>query len=102
MLRGVVCIYEEKLLINGAGVLLLLLVSSLPLRLFNALNPVGWAGLYHATPTGGRLAITYELACNRPPSMESGFEPGTLLPQSRDLTTRPPRPSSKFVMAEIR
>ncbi|GBL72237.1 hypothetical protein AVEN_115206-1 [Araneus ventricosus] len=25
-------------------------------------------------------------------SVESGFEPGTLRPQSRDLTTRPPRP----------
>ncbi|GBN64255.1 hypothetical protein AVEN_68634-1 [Araneus ventricosus] len=25
-------------------------------------------------------------------SLESGFEPGTLLLQSRDLTTRPPRP----------
>ncbi|GBL93988.1 hypothetical protein AVEN_76707-1 [Araneus ventricosus] len=25
-------------------------------------------------------------------SVESGFEPGALLPQSRDLTTRPPRP----------
>ncbi|GBL84862.1 hypothetical protein AVEN_93884-1 [Araneus ventricosus] len=26
------------------------------------------------------------------PSMESGFEPGALRPQSRDLTTRPPCP----------
>ncbi|GBN51888.1 hypothetical protein AVEN_59515-1 [Araneus ventricosus] len=25
-------------------------------------------------------------------SVESGLEPGTLRPQSRDLTTRPPRP----------
>ncbi|GBM04609.1 hypothetical protein AVEN_242847-1 [Araneus ventricosus] len=25
-------------------------------------------------------------------SVESGFEPGTFQPQSRDLTTRPPRP----------
>ncbi|GBO37516.1 hypothetical protein AVEN_67709-1, partial [Araneus ventricosus] len=44
----------------------------------------------------------HDLACNRRRRagpkhggswMESGFEPGTLRPQSRDLTTRPPRPS---------
>ncbi|GBM07264.1 hypothetical protein AVEN_187831-1 [Araneus ventricosus] len=54
---------------------------------------------FHATPAGGRLATTYEIMCNRPQhggsSVESGFEPGTLRPQSRDLTTRPPRPPSK-------
>ncbi|GBO14713.1 hypothetical protein AVEN_65420-1 [Araneus ventricosus] len=44
MLWGLVRIYEEKVLINASGayvVLLLRLVGSLPLRLFNALNPVG-------------------------------------------------------------
>ncbi|GBN07641.1 hypothetical protein AVEN_228397-1 [Araneus ventricosus] len=50
----------------------------------------------HATLTGGRLATTYDLACNSPihggSSVESGFESGTLWLQSRDLTTRPPRP----------
>ncbi|GBN59279.1 hypothetical protein AVEN_201957-1, partial [Araneus ventricosus] len=30
------------------------------------------------------------------PSLESGFEPETIQPQSRDLTTRPPRPRKKF------
>ncbi|GBN48176.1 hypothetical protein AVEN_209551-1 [Araneus ventricosus] len=45
---------------------------------------------FHATPTGGRLATTYDLAYDRPG--EAGFEPGTLWPQSRDLTTKPPRP----------
>ncbi|GBO05487.1 hypothetical protein AVEN_57977-1 [Araneus ventricosus] len=53
---------------------------------------------FHAAPTGGCLATTYDLACNRPihcgSSVESGFEPGTLRPQSRDLTTRPPRPET--------
>ncbi|GBN34770.1 hypothetical protein AVEN_209528-1 [Araneus ventricosus] len=29
-------------------------------------------------------------------SMESGFEPGTLWPKSRDLTTRPLRPSKLY------
>ncbi|GBN39986.1 hypothetical protein AVEN_73269-1, partial [Araneus ventricosus] len=51
---------------------------------------------FHATPAGGRLTTTYDLTCNRPThggsSVESGFEPGTLRPQSWDLTTRPPRP----------
>ncbi|GBM50046.1 hypothetical protein AVEN_172927-1 [Araneus ventricosus] len=51
---------------------------------------------FHATPTGGRLATTYDLECSRPihggSSVESGFEPGTLRPQSRDLTSRPPQP----------
>ncbi|GBN85792.1 hypothetical protein AVEN_95172-1 [Araneus ventricosus] len=30
-------------------------------------------------------------------SVESGLEPGTLWPQSRDLTTRPPRPPGLFL-----
>ncbi|GBN56985.1 hypothetical protein AVEN_68470-1 [Araneus ventricosus] len=29
-------------------------------------------------------------------TVDSGFEPGTLRPQSRDLTTRPPRPPLGF------
>ncbi|GBM89774.1 hypothetical protein AVEN_196283-1 [Araneus ventricosus] len=32
-------------------------------------------------------------------SVESGFEPGTLRPQSRDLTTRPPRPYNDWKSA---
>ncbi|GBM50700.1 hypothetical protein AVEN_45968-1 [Araneus ventricosus] len=60
---------------------------------------------FHATPTRGRLATTYDLACNRPinggSSGESGFEPGTLRPQSRDPTTKPPCSSRKaWVEAE--
>ncbi|GBM58243.1 hypothetical protein AVEN_85842-1 [Araneus ventricosus] len=50
---------------------------------------------FHATPTGGRLTTTYDLTCNRPHTrriFSGGFEPGALRPQSRDLTTRPPRP----------
>ncbi|GBN57661.1 hypothetical protein AVEN_23965-1 [Araneus ventricosus] len=66
---------------------------------------------FRATPTGGRLATTYDLVCNRPyatgnrpyppcmpvgihggSSVESGFEPATLRSRGRDLTTRPPRP----------
>ncbi|GBM29554.1 hypothetical protein AVEN_206396-1 [Araneus ventricosus] len=51
---------------------------------------------FSATPEGGRLATTYDLAGNRPhggTSMESGFEPATLRFRCRDLTTRPQRPS---------
>ncbi|GBO01025.1 hypothetical protein AVEN_40432-1 [Araneus ventricosus] len=51
---------------------------------------------FHATPTGGRLATTYDLACNRSiyggSSVELGFEPGCLRPQSTDLATMPQRP----------
>ncbi|GBO30006.1 hypothetical protein AVEN_161647-1 [Araneus ventricosus] len=45
------------------------------------------------TPTGGRLATTYDLTAriHGGSSVESGFEPGTLRPLSRDFTTRPPR-----------
>ncbi|GBM70196.1 hypothetical protein AVEN_20500-1 [Araneus ventricosus] len=54
---------------------------------------------FHAIPKGGRLATMYDLMCNRPihggSSVESGFEPGTLRPQSRDLTTRTQRPQAK-------
>ncbi|GBN71027.1 hypothetical protein AVEN_64561-1 [Araneus ventricosus] len=44
-----------------------------------------------------RLNTTYDLeACNRPHTRRifsgSGFEPGTLRPYSRDLTTKPPLP----------
>ncbi|GBL99460.1 hypothetical protein AVEN_30393-1 [Araneus ventricosus] len=44
---------------------------------------------FHVTPTGGQLATTYDLACNRPHTrrilMESGFEPGTLRPKAETL-----------------
>ncbi|GBM22441.1 hypothetical protein AVEN_221506-1 [Araneus ventricosus] len=43
----------------------------------------------------GVWSPTYDLTCNRPvydgSSVESGLEPGTLRPQSRDLATRAPR-----------
>ncbi|GBL78136.1 hypothetical protein AVEN_143420-1 [Araneus ventricosus] len=51
---------------------------------------------FHATLTGERLATTYDLACNRPHTRRifSGSRFRTWNPpaQSRDLTTRPPRP----------
>ncbi|GBN08304.1 hypothetical protein AVEN_90466-1 [Araneus ventricosus] len=60
----------------------------------------GQCGYFYATPTGRRLTTTYDLTCNRPihggSSVESGFEPGTLRLQSRDLTTRPPWPLTKW------
>ncbi|GBO05664.1 hypothetical protein AVEN_224958-1 [Araneus ventricosus] len=97
MLRDVVCIYEEKLLINasGAGVLPMLLISSLPFRIFNASSPVGWAGagwdVLHLIK--GR---TFDLdGFNAHQTRKHGMslvEPGTFLPRGRDLTTRPPRP----------
>ncbi|GBM09867.1 hypothetical protein AVEN_241198-1 [Araneus ventricosus] len=51
-------------------------------------------------PTGGTridpLATVYDSACGRPIhggyAVELGFEPGTLRPQIRDLTTMPTRP----------
>ncbi|GBM30296.1 hypothetical protein AVEN_52700-1 [Araneus ventricosus] len=51
---------------------------------------------FRATPAGGRLATAYDLACNRPHTRESGFEPVTLRSRGRDLTTRPPRPHGSF------
>ncbi|GBL89168.1 hypothetical protein AVEN_158434-1, partial [Araneus ventricosus] len=49
--------------------------------------------LFHATPTGGRLATAYDLACNNGgSSVKLGLESVTLRPQSRYPTTRPPRP----------
>ncbi|GBL78958.1 hypothetical protein AVEN_48925-1 [Araneus ventricosus] len=60
----------------------------------------GQCGYFYATPTGGRLATTYDLTCKCPihggSSVGSGFESGTLRPQSRDLTTGPPRPRLSF------
>ncbi|GBN85592.1 hypothetical protein AVEN_217708-1 [Araneus ventricosus] len=51
---------------------------------------------FRATPTGGRLATTYDLACNRPHTRRifSGIGFRTCDPpvRGRDLTTRPPRP----------
>ncbi|GBN31964.1 hypothetical protein AVEN_265879-1 [Araneus ventricosus] len=50
---------------------------------------------FRATPTGGRLATTYDLASNSPHTrrifMESGLGPATLRSRVQDLTTRPPR-----------
>ncbi|GBM23046.1 hypothetical protein AVEN_67026-1 [Araneus ventricosus] len=50
---------------------------------------------FHAIPTGGRLATSYDLTCNKPHTRRifggTGFEPGALRPQSRGLATRPPR-----------
>ncbi|GBN67026.1 hypothetical protein AVEN_3550-1 [Araneus ventricosus] len=52
---------------------------------------------FHATPTGGRLATTYDLTCNGPHTRRifSGIGSRTRWLQSRDLTTRPPRPRVK-------
>ncbi|GBL98552.1 hypothetical protein AVEN_111660-1 [Araneus ventricosus] len=51
---------------------------------------------FRATPTGGRLATTYDLACNRPHTRRIfsgiGFRTCDLRSRGRDLTTRPPRP----------
>ncbi|GBN70773.1 hypothetical protein AVEN_84384-1 [Araneus ventricosus] len=57
---------------------------------------------FHATPTGGRLTTTYDLACNRPHTRRifSGIGSRTLRPQSRDLTTRPPRPQKKILKVD--
>ncbi|GBN11586.1 hypothetical protein AVEN_178258-1 [Araneus ventricosus] len=52
------------------------------------------------TPAGGCLEPPYDLMCNRliytVSSMESDFEHGTLRLKSRQLTTWPPRPSSRL------
>ncbi|GBN05958.1 hypothetical protein AVEN_215372-1 [Araneus ventricosus] len=55
---------------------------------------------FRATPTGGRLAATYDLACNRQHTRRifSGIRfrtCGPPVPRSR-LNTRPPRPWSKW------
>ncbi|GBO14653.1 hypothetical protein AVEN_136484-1 [Araneus ventricosus] len=54
---------------------------------------------FHATPTGGRLATTYDLAFMRPHTRRIfsgiGFLTCNPPPQSTDLTTRPPRPGYK-------
>ncbi|GBO05018.1 hypothetical protein AVEN_266751-1 [Araneus ventricosus] len=53
---------------------------------------------FHATPTGGRVATTYDFACNRLAPYTADlqrnrvFEPATLRSRGRDLSTRPPRP----------
>ncbi|GBM50087.1 hypothetical protein AVEN_223298-1 [Araneus ventricosus] len=53
---------------------------------------------FRATPAGGRLATTYDLACNRPHTRRifSGIGFRTCDPpaRGRNLTTRPPRPTS--------
>ncbi|GBO00279.1 hypothetical protein AVEN_110594-1 [Araneus ventricosus] len=53
---------------------------------------------FHATPTGGRFTTTYDLMCNRPHTRRFfsgiGFRAWNPSAQSRDLTTRPPRPIS--------
>ncbi|GBN45181.1 hypothetical protein AVEN_65602-1 [Araneus ventricosus] len=56
---------------------------------------------FHTTPTGGRLTTTYGLAYNGPHTRricsEIVFGTWSLRPQSRDPTTRPPRPSMTLV-----
>ncbi|GBN35302.1 hypothetical protein AVEN_99983-1, partial [Araneus ventricosus] len=51
---------------------------------------------FRATPTGGRLATTYDLACNRPHTWRifsgTGFRTCESGSRGRDLTTRPLRP----------
>ncbi|GBM59034.1 hypothetical protein AVEN_104706-1, partial [Araneus ventricosus] len=49
---------------------------------------------FHSTPPFGPLCMGYQAAgpIHGGSSVESGFEPGTLRLQSRDLTTRPPPP----------
>ncbi|GBL84706.1 hypothetical protein AVEN_191151-1 [Araneus ventricosus] len=51
---------------------------------------------FHATPTGGRLVTTYDIACSRPHTRrifsEIGFRAWSPLAHSRDPTTRPLRP----------
>ncbi|GBM88954.1 hypothetical protein AVEN_269055-1 [Araneus ventricosus] len=62
-----------------------------------ALNWVGRVGVDYVctTPAEGRLATTYDLTCNKPPTrwIFSGIGFRTFRPRRRDLTTRPPRPS---------
>ncbi|GBN32401.1 hypothetical protein AVEN_125592-1 [Araneus ventricosus] len=41
-------------------------------------------------------ALTYDWPNTRQLSVWSGFEPGSLRLRSRELTTRPPRPHSRF------
>ncbi|GBN43448.1 hypothetical protein AVEN_243419-1 [Araneus ventricosus] len=57
---------------------------------------VGGSGLWEPHQLVDVWTITYDLTCNRSNRrrilVESGFEPGTLRPQRRDLTTRSPRP----------
>ncbi|GBN47174.1 hypothetical protein AVEN_158686-1 [Araneus ventricosus] len=95
MLRSAVCIYEEKLLINasGAGVLLLLLVSSLPLRLSNALNPVGWAGLGWVVShrTSGRTFDPLRMINVQQPNTRRSLveSASTLEPFGSEATTAP-------------
>ncbi|GBL88324.1 hypothetical protein AVEN_88726-1, partial [Araneus ventricosus] len=47
---------------------------------------------------GGRLTTTYDLACNRPNIRRifGGIGCRAFTSQSRDLTTRPPRPAGLF------
>ncbi|GBM01970.1 hypothetical protein AVEN_269572-1 [Araneus ventricosus] len=51
---------------------------------------------FRTTPTGEHLAPdgfnVHWIPLHGGSSMESGFESGTLRPQIRSLTTRPPRP----------
>ncbi|GBN53818.1 hypothetical protein AVEN_202097-1 [Araneus ventricosus] len=78
MLLGVVCICEENFLINTsrACVLLLLPVGSLPLRLLNALSPVGLAESSCTTTAEGAWSPTYVLTCSRPHTLRIFSEIG--------------------------
>ncbi|GBN99695.1 hypothetical protein AVEN_194701-1 [Araneus ventricosus] len=57
------------------------------------LGRLGQCGYFYATPTAGRLTTTYDLTCNKPHTRR--IFSGTLRPQSRDLTTRPPLPDNE-------
>ncbi|GBM47047.1 hypothetical protein AVEN_68367-1 [Araneus ventricosus] len=46
---------------------------------------------FHATPAGGHCIWSATGPIHGGSSVESSFDPGTHRPQSRDLTTRPPR-----------
>ncbi|GBO44211.1 hypothetical protein AVEN_131340-1, partial [Araneus ventricosus] len=47
---------------------------------------------FRATPTGGRLATSYDLTCSGPHIQRIFSGIGNPPTQSRDLTTRPPLP----------
>ncbi|GBM29442.1 hypothetical protein AVEN_63097-1 [Araneus ventricosus] len=84
------CVDLKKKLINASGAcdLLLLLVGSLPLRFYKAINPVGWAGsgwvvLHHTSGrTFGPYGFNDQARLQGGSSVESGFEPEALLPPS--------------------
>ncbi|GBN04576.1 hypothetical protein AVEN_134600-1 [Araneus ventricosus] len=69
--------------------------GALPAGPLPALHP-SWVGRASVSIFAPHQQEDVDLACNSPihdgSSVESGFEFGTLRPQSRDLTTKPPWP----------